>query len=337
VRFGIFDHMEARGDPLHQLYAERLELLEAADEAGFWCYHKAEHHFVPLDCAPSANVFLAAAAQRTKRIRLGALVYLLPFHHPLRLIEEIVALDHLSGGRLQVGVGKGISPAEHDLWGLDRDTAREHFEEAYAVLRAGLDPGCEAIDFAGEFYRFKAAPIIVHPLQSPHPPLWYPGNVEYAGRHGLNTIVGGPVPVLKAAIARYGELRENMRTENDHNAGLGEPVIGFTRHVYVAETDAQAQTRAKRAYAVYHDNLATLFKRHNVQFAPPGDPSFGGNADRAREAGALLVGSPQTVGEEIASLDASVDSDYMIAAFAWGDLRHEESMRSLHLFAEQML
>lgn len=81
MRFGTFDHMEQRrGVPLHQLYAERLEYLARADPAGFWAHFKSEHHLTPLDAAPCPSVFLAAA-QRTERIRLVPLVYLLPFHH----------------------------------------------------------------------------------------------------------------------------------------------------------------------------------------------------------------------------------------------------------------
>ena len=98
VAFGMFDWIDRRHVPLHQLYADRLELLEKADAAGFFCYHLAEHHGTPLGMAPSPAVFLAAAAQRTRRIRLGPLVYLLPLYNPLRLIEEVCMLDHLWEG-----------------------------------------------------------------------------------------------------------------------------------------------------------------------------------------------------------------------------------------------
>src|SRR5262245_30276313 len=107
ISFGILDWIDRRSTPLWQLYEERLQLLEAADGADFFCYHIAEHHGTPLGMAPSPSVFLAAAAQRTRRIRFGPLVYLLPLYSPLRLIGEICMLDHLSGGRLEVGVGRG--------------------------------------------------------------------------------------------------------------------------------------------------------------------------------------------------------------------------------------
>lgn len=114
--FGLFDWIDRGTVPLHQLYAERLRLLEAADAAGFFCYHLAEHHATPLGMAPSPALFLTAAAQHTQRIRLGPLVYLLPLYNPLRLIEEVCMLDHLSGGRLELGVGRRA--LHYTNWGI---------------------------------------------------------------------------------------------------------------------------------------------------------------------------------------------------------------------------
>src|SRR6478736_1627445 len=115
MRYGMFDQIEFTGQPLHELYRDRLALVRVADEAGFERYHKSEHHMIRF----------AAAAQLTTRLRFGSLVYLLPFHHPIRLAEEIATLDHLLEGRFDVGVGRGISLPEHELWGLDTDHVAE--------------------------------------------------------------------------------------------------------------------------------------------------------------------------------------------------------------------
>src|SRR5260370_19975228 len=99
LKFGIFDHMERRSDAgLAQQYEERLQLLQFADEAGIYGYHLAEHHHSPLCLAPNQAVFLAAVAERTKRLRFGPLVYVLPLHQPIRLLEEICMVDQLSDG-----------------------------------------------------------------------------------------------------------------------------------------------------------------------------------------------------------------------------------------------
>src|SRR5580658_7035442 len=108
--FGVFDHMDRSATELAAQYEDRLTLIEAYDRAGFRGYHIAEHHCTPLGLSPSPSVFLAAASQRTGKIRLGTLVYTLSLYHPLRLLEEICMLDCLTGGRLDVGIGRGISP-----------------------------------------------------------------------------------------------------------------------------------------------------------------------------------------------------------------------------------
>src|SRR5262245_44375899 len=155
MKFGVFDHMDDGGMPLYRQFEVRMKLAEAYDRFGFHAYHLAEHHGTPLGLAPSPGLFLAALAQRTKRLRFGPLVYLLPLYHPLRLIEEICILDHMSGGRLEVGVGRGVSPYELAHFGVGAADARTMFDEALAVLIArvtyegrrvsGLDLRSEAV------------------------------------------------------------------------------------------------------------------------------------------------------------------------------------------------
>jgi alkanesulfonate monooxygenase SsuD/methylene tetrahydromethanopterin reductase-like flavin-dependent oxidoreductase (luciferase family) len=134
MKFGIFDHIDDAGVPLSQLYADRLKIAEAYDRHGFHCYHVAEHHTTPLGCAASPSLLLAALAARTSRLRFGPLVYLLPFYHPLRLIEEVCMLDQMSGGRLELGVGRGVSLYETQAYGLDFDQTQAMYNEAYQVL-----------------------------------------------------------------------------------------------------------------------------------------------------------------------------------------------------------
>src|SRR5690242_21275031 len=117
MKFGVFDHMDSSGQPLAELFEGRLKLAEVYDRLGFYALHIAEHHSTPLGMAPSPSVFLALASRRTKRLRIGPLVYTLPLYHPLRLAEEICTLDQLSEGRLELGVGRGVSP-------LDRKSTR---------------------------------------------------------------------------------------------------------------------------------------------------------------------------------------------------------------------
>jgi alkanesulfonate monooxygenase SsuD/methylene tetrahydromethanopterin reductase-like flavin-dependent oxidoreductase (luciferase family) len=338
MRFGIFDHVEQRpGTMLQQLYAERLDYVAAADQAGFWCYFKSEHHLTPLDAAPCPSVLLAAVAQRTTRLRFGPLVYLLPFHHPLRLLEEVAMLDHLADGRLEVGVGRGIAPPEHAMWGLEPDAARNRSEETLEVLLQGF--AADKLDFDGRYWSFHEVPVELHPLQQPHPPLWYPGNVEIAGRRGFNTVVGGPIRAVAAQAARYHDLYDahasGGRGVNPH---LDRPIIAGSGRVFVGRTDAEAEARARRAWAAYTHNITLLWKRAGI--APsdmPLDPSAGGDFDRARSLDLAVAGSAERVRDHVERYAAESGTDHLVVSFAWGDLTHAEVMASFERFVEHVV
>ncbi|MEZ5226315.1 MAG: LLM class flavin-dependent oxidoreductase [Acidimicrobiales bacterium] len=148
MKIGWWDHFEQlRGVPLAQQYDERLQLLQIADAAGFHGYHIAEHHLTPLDMAPSPLMFLTAAARVTEQIRLGTLVLVLPLYHPVRLLQELYMLDHLSHGRLMPGVGKGVRDVEHEWFGHDQSEVRDRFDECLAILQSAL--ATDRLDFHG--------------------------------------------------------------------------------------------------------------------------------------------------------------------------------------------
>src|SRR5712691_8749721 len=138
MKVGIFDHVERADRPIATTLDERLKFAAAADEAGIYCLHVAEHHATPLNLVPVPGVYLGAVACATRRIHLGPLVYLLPLYSPLRLAEEICILDHLSHGRLEVGVGRGVSPFELNYHKVAHDQSRDIFIDAYDCISAGL-------------------------------------------------------------------------------------------------------------------------------------------------------------------------------------------------------
>src|SRR6266851_6221695 len=130
MKVGLFDHVERSDRPLATQLDERLKFAVAAEAAGIYCLHVAEHHATPLNMVPVPGVYLGAVARATSRMRLGPLVYLLPLYSPLRLIEEICMLDHLSRGRLEVDVGRGVSPFELKYHKIEHDESRDIFIDA---------------------------------------------------------------------------------------------------------------------------------------------------------------------------------------------------------------
>ena len=335
IQFGVFDHMDRPGDgptTLGSFFADRLRLIEAYDRFGFLGYHVAEHHATPLGLAPSPSVWLAAAASRTTRLRLGPLVYTLPLYHPLRLIEEICLLDQISGGRLMLGVGRGISPIELGYWGLDPATAPAMYQEALEVVLAGLAGG--RLTHAGRFYQFQDVPMELAPVQRPHPPLWYgigsAEGVPWAARHRVNVVSNLPPGPMRAIVERY-------RAEW---AALGHapqdlPQIGLVRHVVVADTDAAALALARPAYRTWRASFLKLWLEHGRMPSP--QAIFPAEFDEAEATGRAVAGAPAKVAAVLGAMLAESGINYLLCRFAFGDLDLDAGLRSVALFAEQVM
>jgi alkanesulfonate monooxygenase SsuD/methylene tetrahydromethanopterin reductase-like flavin-dependent oxidoreductase (luciferase family) len=331
MKFGIFDHIDDAGIPLGQLYADRLTVAEAYDRAGFYCYHVAEHHSTPLGAAASPSLIFAALAHRTRTLRFGPMVYLLPFYHPLRLIEEVCMLDQMSGGRFQLGVGRGVSIYETQAYGLDFDNTQQMYHEAYQVLLKGLD--ADELTFHGNYYRFDKVPMILKPVQRPHPPLWYgvilPGNADWPTENDVNIIAIGSREMTTPVVERYREARERAGRDPDGT------LIGISRHVVVADTDEEALRIARRAYPRWRESFRWLFARHGAEprIMPIYPPDF---ADlMALRNG--IAGSPATVRAFLEEERAASKLNYFAPWLAFGDLTLAETLRSVELFSKEVM
>ena len=194
--------------PVHEFYESRLRLLEKYDAAGFYSYHLAEHHATPLGLAPVPGIFLAAATQRTRRIRLGPCVYCLPLYDPLRLIEEVCMLDQLSRGRFDFGVGRGIVPYEMAYFNLHHMETEEIYREGLEVILQGLTS--DVLDHRGARYTYRKVPMILRPFQAPHPPLWYGlghmAGAEWAATNRVNVIANNTADAVRPLLDRYREV-----------------------------------------------------------------------------------------------------------------------------------
>ena len=332
MKFGVFDHMDHAGTPLGQLYHDRLQLLEAYDRAGLHGYHLAEHHSTPLGCAASPGLFLSAAAQRTRTLRFGPLVYLLPFYHPLRLIEEICMLDQMSGGRLELGVGRGVSPFETKAYGLDFANTGEIYHEAFQLILKGL--ASDELTFEGKHYQFRNVPMILRPVQRPHPPLWYgttiPENADWPAANDVNIVTIALRPTVRLITDRYRAVRARLG-----KAPAGGPLLGVARHVVVADTDEAALAVARRAYPHWRDSFRWLFARHGAEPRIAGlyPPTF----DELAAIDNGVAGSPRTVRDFVAAEVKASASNYLLSWFAFGDMTVAESLRSVELFAREVM
>ncbi len=335
MKFGVFDHLDDSGRPLGEFYEHRLRLVELYERVGMHCYHTAEHHATPLGMCPSPSLLHSAIAQRTKTILFGPLVYTLALYHPLRLAEEICMLDHMSGGRFQVGVGRGISPFELGYYGVDASESQAIYHEAYAVVMQALSDKTrsETLTHEGEYFTFRDVPIMMHPVQKPHPPLWYGvGNVDgvaWCVKNRVNAVVNGP-------LARVREITDRYRADwaAAGHAAARMPMVGTTRHVVIAPTDAEAMDIARRAYALWHRSFMFLWKKHN---SAPMFAAFPEDFDLVFKAGLAAVGSPATVRRLLEAEISQSGVNYLLCRFAFGDLTLAESKRSVDLFAAEVM
>jgi alkanesulfonate monooxygenase SsuD/methylene tetrahydromethanopterin reductase-like flavin-dependent oxidoreductase (luciferase family) len=340
VEFGIFDHVtRPPGVPLDALYEHRIALLRRADAAGFRGYHLAEHHGHALSGTPSQTVFLTALARETERLRLGLLVACLPLHHPVRLAEEVCMLDQLSGGRVDLGVGRGISPFEHRIFGHDPDEGRERFEEALAMVVRGLSSG--RMDSAGSrHYDFPEVELPVEPVQRPYPPLWAAGSVEAAARNGFHVVSG--VPVSAELRARHRELwAESRRAPDPLNPHVAGPLVGSSHYVCIADTDAEARAIGERALSVLGGFLARSVGADPPHLQDPAHPAPPTPLVRAVQGGGaggvLVCGAPDTVREHFVRYAAQGTIDYLVINVPFGDMTPAEADRTLELFIGEVM
>ena len=327
LKFGVFDHLDRGGRSLSDLYDQRLRIVEQYDRAGFYAYHLAEHHSTPLGMAPSPSVFLAAVAQRTKSLRFGPLVYLLPLYHPLRLAEEIAMLDQMSHGRLEVGIGRGRSPIELMLYGRDFAESQAVFDEAFAVMQLAF--AGDHINFVGKHFNFRDVPVELRPLQQPHPPFWYgigtPESAEHFGEQGFHGVTLAK-PAAAAEIAR-------RFYEASARGGWRGRRMGICRFIVVGETDREAQELADRAYPVWHASFFELFRRYGQKPVQIWTASFKEMAAN----GLAFAGSPSAVAEALHAQLQAVGANYLVGQFVFGDMTLAESTKSIELFTSRVM
>jgi alkanesulfonate monooxygenase SsuD/methylene tetrahydromethanopterin reductase-like flavin-dependent oxidoreductase (luciferase family) len=336
MHFGLFDWIEASATRSPgEVYAHKLALAQAADRLGLHAYLIAEHQGTPLSVDGSPAVMLSAMFQRTKRLRAGALTFCLPWYKAYRFYQEVCMLDQMSGGRLELGVGRGISPIESRIFGLQSiDESREKYRETLDVFFAACKS--PTLNFQGKYYSYQDAELQVKPLQLPYPPLWFPSSnrdsIDFTARHGYHTAFLGRTADCRPHFERYREVWEKHRNEpGRHNAHVAAPFLAKTQHLVIAERSDEAQRLGEAAHRTWNAHIHHLTRKigrpdvHNTE------------AHSADSAHPLIAGTPAEVTGQLAELIRATSLNYLLCVFSFGDLAPEHALRSLELFAREVM
>lgn len=336
LQFGLFDWIEASTQRTPaEIYEHKLNLAAAADQAGFHGFFIAEHHGTPLSIDGSPSVMLAAMFQRTKRLRAGALTFCLPWYDPYRFYQEVCILDQMSGGRLELGVGRGVSPIESKIFGLNSiEESREKYRETLDIFFAATK--ATALNFEGKRYQYRDAELHVKPWQRPYPPLWFPSSnresIEFTARHGYHTALIAKLADCKPLFDQYREIWE--RHKNDpgrHNAHVASPFLAKTQHIVIADNDAEAEKVGLQAFETWKGHMHHLTRKNGRPDVHKIDPYAEDSAQR------LVTGTPRTVLEKLQEVVRVTGMNYLLCIFSFGDIAPEHAIRSLQLFAKEVM
>ena len=309
-----------------ELYAKWLEQVELAEELGFHCVWLTEHHFGRFGgMMPNPQIIMAALAQRTKRIRLGTAVTLLPLHNPLRIAEDIAMLDIMSGGRIDVGVGRGMDWINYAAFGSDKDSAQERLEESISVLRdAWTKEGCS---WHGRFFEADG-PITVlpRPVQRPHPPIWMaanrdPNHFHWIAEQGLDLMT---IPWTLPSLDLSRELIAGYRQALNSSGHTGK-VLGLFP-VYVAESLERARAEVEPHWVHMR---AVAAESRGGQGTPQGTYEQTAAQNRA------FFGDPEMCRVLLRKI-ADLELDQLALQFHFGGLPQDRVLESMRLFMTEV-
>lgn len=339
----LFENPEGLSE--HEMVKRQMEVMVEAEDLGFDSLWPAEHHFSEYGYLGAPQVSLAAVAARTKRIRLGTGVVVLPFHNPIRIAEDFALLDLMSDGRVSLGVGRGYQPIEYKGFGLDQANSRQMFEEALDIVKLAWTQ--EAFSYHGRFYKFDDISVRPKPLQQPHPPIYAaaisPDSFERIGRMGHNllasAIFGSSPEQIKAGIDNYKRGRKEAgldpeggqiacllmiypaRHMDDAINDFREPIAWFYKTIakYVAPPAGQELVKGYELYGKSRDFAMRL--------------SF----DKLREGISVICGDVDHCTEKLAAIQTEFGFNEMLCWTNVGKLERSKSMKALELIGTDLI
>ena len=345
MEFGLFVEFPSReGTTQAQIFKDSMELIQAAEDSGSEGIWLAEYHFDPGRSVLSAPVTVAGAvAARTKKVKIGLAVHVLPLRNPVQIAEEIATLDHLSDGRLDFGIGRAAFPRIYQGYGFDYAESRDRFDECLEIiLRSWTE---ERFSFKGKFYQYDDLCVVPKPLQKPHPPIRIGATsedtFELVGRMGYPIFIN-PSRVttlldLKPLVAEFHQAREKAGHTGQVDVGLRVPV-------YVAETKEKAYSEPKESTMFQMQRLI------NVITQSIGAAGISTGDDRAAQAERLkamtyedvlantvVYGTPESVVERLQQLQEELGLTQVIYEVNFGcNVPLEHQIKAVQLINDQV-
>jgi alkanesulfonate monooxygenase SsuD/methylene tetrahydromethanopterin reductase-like flavin-dependent oxidoreductase (luciferase family) len=335
IRPWIFEFFHAPGNPAQDAAPEVaaahftacLELWQGAEPLGFEGIFFSEHHFGP-GYSPSPNLLIAALAQRTRTLRLGVMGLVLPYYQPWRVVEEIGMLDHLTGGRLEIGTSSGI-PQEMALIGLDVPEASARNAEAQAILDAGLRDG--VVNHHGKYWQIENLRLVPRPFQRPSPPRWTTVVSSESARRSAQR--GTKICTGFHPVERVRHIFDAFREEAERCGGpAGPDQLAIRRTVSIDADEGAARAASRRAAEALR---AVLARDPRVTDHPlPDAPGPAHNFSVGEEE--FIAGAPESVAEQIIVQCRAVGAGHFLANFGRGTTP-EAMRRSYALFGERVI
>ncbi len=350
MKFGIFYEMQLPrpwdADSDWRLYQQALDQLELADRLGYDYAWEVEHHFLEeYSHSPAPEVFLAAASQRTRNIRLGHGIFQLTTNHPAKVAEKVSVLDLLSNGRVELGMGESASATELEPFGVDFEAKREVWEDAVrCMIPMFRDGGCE---YHGPHFDFPLRNVLPKPRQKPHPPLWMActqlQTIAYAGEKGIGAL-GFQFVSADAAqawvAAYYNSITKRLDRLTDYAIN---PNIALVSMFMCCPTDEEAQAKAEGTS--FFQFCLKFYSSADRKRPPPGSVVMwdeymkwkAANPDAHRKAiSSGLIGSPETIRRKLRKFEQS-NIDQVILLNQAGRNTHDDICASLELFARDVM
>lgn len=314
-------------------YEEIYRMVEYANGGGYEAVWFTEHHFSDYGYSPNPLMLMHEAAHRAPDLRLGAAVVVLPLWHPVRMAEDIALLDQLSGGRVDIGIGRGYQPCEFDVFGAELADNRSMFSESLQIAR--LAWGSQDWSFDGRHWQIPTTTVFPGPLQRPHPPMWMaattPPSIRGAIENGyhLCTGTGALLDELEQRNAFIDSVFDELGADPD---GIERSVNKF---IYCTTDPAEKQRaidESRWQIRVSRDLSSGAHKPGGRNTAPP----FKGEPDDDLWQQRLIVGDPDECLHRIQQ-HADVGITYINALLDFGGIGHDAAMRSMKLFTDEVM